>query len=159
MSYSRYITPEEYEIAERNGISKNLLEQRIRRLHWSHERAINAKPRKRGDYRYWSKVAEENGISYNTFSSRINRGWTPERAATEGTLSRSECGIRAGRTTPRFSREILDVLELSGITYQTFYARVKSGWDEMEAATSPLLSKKEAGQRSAAKMKERAAEG
>lgn len=34
MSHHFYITPEEYKIAESNGISAILLEQRIRQLAW-----------------------------------------------------------------------------------------------------------------------------
>lgn len=35
-----YITPEEYKIAERNGISNKTLEDRIRRQNWDRERAL-----------------------------------------------------------------------------------------------------------------------
>ncbi len=38
--YDFYITPEEYEVAEKNGIDKRTLEQRIREYGWDKERAI-----------------------------------------------------------------------------------------------------------------------
>ena len=155
MDRDYYITPEEYETAEKNGVSKDLLEQRLRRLNWSRRRAVNETPKKHGDHKYWYGIAKGNGINYNTFTSRISRGWEPERAATEAACSRKESGTRSGRVRKRFSKEALDMLEKSGIAYATFRARVETGWDEMEAASHPVISKSEAGKRSATKMKGR----
>ena len=42
--YDYYITPEEYETAERNGISRVLLDKRVRDLLWDKETAINKPP-------------------------------------------------------------------------------------------------------------------
>ena len=78
-----YITPEDYEEAEKNGISKTLLYQRVRIYNWSIERAINTK--KRG-----SQITSEewregvrNGLSRHLILSRLRRGWDLERACTE----------------------------------------------------------------------------
>lgn len=148
-----YISPEEYELAAANGVNALNLEARIRKLHWSHRRAINTPIKERKDHSKWYPIAKKNGISYDTFTSRISRHWTSERAATEPVLSRHECGLRAGNVSKNFSREVLDLLKESKISYPTFYSRVKSGWDEIEAATSPIITKAEAGRRSVAKAK------
>jgi len=44
VSHYFYITPEEYQIAEQNGISAATLEARVRSLAWKKERAIYTPP-------------------------------------------------------------------------------------------------------------------
>lgn len=39
--YELYITPEEYEKAEKNGIDKNTLYKRIREYGWDKQRALS----------------------------------------------------------------------------------------------------------------------
>lgn len=82
MTYSFYITPEEYAIAEQNGISPKILEKRIRRFAWDKQRAITQPVRKFENHRQWAKVAEENGIPYHTYWQRLKLGWSNEKAAT-----------------------------------------------------------------------------
>src|SRR5699024_7204318 len=79
--YDYYITPEEYETAERNGISRVLLDKRVRDLLWDKETAINKPPRKQ-DYSLskYDDVAEQNGIHRNTFFTRVKSGIQPEKA-------------------------------------------------------------------------------
>src|SRR5699024_12075072 len=79
--YDYYITPEEYETAERNGISRVLLDKRVRDLLWDKETAINKPPRKQ-DYSLskYADVAEQNGIHRNTFFTRVKSGMPPEKA-------------------------------------------------------------------------------
>ena len=45
--YDFYITPEEYKIAAQNGINRKTLEDRIRKLGWNKERAINTPTKKK----------------------------------------------------------------------------------------------------------------
>lgn len=40
MEVNYYITPEEYDLAEKNGICKATLESRIKQLGWSKKKAI-----------------------------------------------------------------------------------------------------------------------
>lgn len=78
-----YITPEEYEAAAAHGISARTLNLRIRTYGWPKDRALTEPVQQRTDWSEWHAVAEVNGISLITFRTRIYRGWTPERAATE----------------------------------------------------------------------------
>src|SRR5690625_4600507 len=79
-----YITPEEYEIARKNGINEKNLNQRIRDYGWTKEKAMTAPIKKQMDRKYWAKIAEENGIHYNTFMSRIHTyGWNDKKAASK----------------------------------------------------------------------------
>ena len=143
--YSPYITPEEYEAAERNGINKINLEMRIRKSGWNHKRAIN-QPLKKLKRHSWSAVAKENGIGVGLYHSRIKKGWSEERAATEPVHdSAKELGeyVRANR---KYSQEIIDLATSNGIKYTTFTSRMRSGnMTELEAATTPVRTHSEAG--------------
>ena len=152
MDRDYYITPEEYEIAEKNGISRDIMNKRVRGLCWRKQRAMTEPIRKRTKRKYWVDIAKENGICYNTFMTRVNNlKWDEERAATEKIYSMDE--IRESRThgKRRFPQELVDLAARNGIGYQTFYARVKNRMTPEEAATTPILSKSEAGRRSAMK--------
>jgi hypothetical protein len=81
MNKDKYITPEEYLIAEKNGISKKALEQRIRRYGWDKERALTTPIMKREHE--LAHLAEQNGIPRRVFYMRLYRGWSVERASTE----------------------------------------------------------------------------
>lgn len=77
-----YLTPEDYEAAEANGINQQTAYRRFYQLNWSKERAITQKPRKLNKYTEWVKLAEQKGIKHNTFLNRLARGWDLEKAAT-----------------------------------------------------------------------------
>ena len=82
--HNYYITPEEYEKAEKNGIHKKLLYMRVNFGGMSKRRAMTEPVQKRKDRKYWAKVAESNGIKYRTFIGRVNNlGWSEEKAATK----------------------------------------------------------------------------
>lgn len=89
---SSYLQPEHYNIAEQNGISKELLEKRIFYYGLTAEEACN-KPvdtrcHKTGRWGRWKEKAV---VSYKTFSSRINfLGWDEERAAMTPRMSRKQ---------------------------------------------------------------------
>ncbi|WP_179865792.1 hypothetical protein [Bacillus pseudomycoides] len=94
MEYNPLPTWDQYEIAEKNGISKSTVYQRINIQGWTVEKAITEPLFVSMKERYseqW-KIAEKNGILYRTFRSRItNLKWSPEEAATILTLSTTEC--------------------------------------------------------------------
>lgn len=84
MDYSWYISPEEYNQAEKNGICRSTLEDRIRQRGWSKTKAINTPVR---GYETWSpeliESLKENNIPFSTFTSRIySLGWDRKKAST-----------------------------------------------------------------------------
>ena len=85
--YDYYITDEEYEIAEKNGISKDTLNFRIRRMGWNKEKALTKPPRKYTDRAKQIEIAKANGISRATFYDRLSDGWKVEDAYTVPVLS------------------------------------------------------------------------
>lgn len=89
--YDYYITPEEYKIAESNGISKDLVNKRIRLYAWDKHSAILLAPHNTKKYdESIKKILKTNGISESTFYKRISYGWTVERAATEAVNLRKD---------------------------------------------------------------------
>lgn len=91
MSYSFYITPEQYAVAEQNGISARLVTERVRRLGWSVKRAISTPPQKHHDRAKWLEIANQNGISTVTFYGRVRKGgMDPEAAAMTPIMPKSE---------------------------------------------------------------------
>lgn len=89
--YDYYITPEEYKIAESNGISKELVNKRVRLYAWDKHSAILLAPNKIKKYDESIKaLLKVNGISEATFYKRISYGWTVERAATESVNFRKD---------------------------------------------------------------------
>lgn len=135
--YDFYITPEEYEIAARNGIRRRTLEARIRRSGWDKKRAINTPSRKKTDRSSWCRIAESNGICKATFLSRVNLyKWDEERAATEPIFVIQE-------SNRKYSDEICRTLERNGISKQMFYGRIKIGWSLERAMTEKKYTDEE----------------
>lgn len=135
--YDFYITPEEYKRAAENGIRKETLESRIRKLGWEKEKAINTPCQKRSIYSKWYKIAAENGINKSTFSSRINiSNWSVEKAATTPIMDRREI-------CRKYPTELYRILEENGISISTFRKRIKRGWTIERAMTEKINSKKE----------------
>lgn len=134
-----YITPEEYEIAEANGIDKHTLEERIRKQFWDKERAISQPKRKRGKYTNWYKIAESNGISRGTFIARVNEsGWSCERAATEPIKTVKEKAIIMAESRRKYPAEVYATLKANGINRNTFIARIRRGWTVERAMTEKV---------------------
>lgn len=79
-----YTTPEDYKLAEKNGIKRPTLERRIRTLGWDKQKAITTPPQKQTDLSKWREIAKKNGINKGALRKRIMvYGWDPERAVTE----------------------------------------------------------------------------
>ncbi len=72
--YDYYITPAEYELAARNGVSRELVNHRVRGLGWDKDRAVITSPRKTTIHRKWLEIAAKNGISKRLYFKRVYRG-------------------------------------------------------------------------------------
>lgn len=136
-SKNYYITPEEYEIAQSNGISERTLNTRVRQLGWDKERAITTPVQQKKDRSKWKAIAESNGISIKTFLSRVNsHGWDEKKAATQPMSN----GSKRNR---KYSKEIDEVLIKNGISKNTFYTRIKRGWTIERASTEKVYTEEE----------------
>ncbi len=153
--YDYYITDEDYQEAEKRGISRELLRRRIRDLGWSKKRALETHVRKCKKYpKGLADTAKRNGIPLNVLSGRIYRGWDFERATHEPVNSESERihkVANANRKREKYPQEILEMAQQNGINIKAFRARVRDGWDLYIAATTPIMSKKESTARARSK--------
>lgn len=73
-------------------------------------------------------VAEKNGIAFQTFRQRLKRGWSGQRAATEG----------AREITPNPNDEWEVEALANGLSVHAYRSRVRSGCPENIAATMGL---------------------
>lgn len=149
MSHDYYITPEEYEVADKNGISRDTLHARMYDLGWRKQKALHTPPQTRTRVEdKWIQMAIQNGIKRGTFFCRIRKqGWSPEKAATEPLLNRTEAALLLTENKRVIPREILELAAQNGIKRCTFYRRLRYGWDYVKAATHPIVTPEEAGRK------------
>lgn len=142
MDPSLYITPEEYEIAEKNGIPRRNLNVRVRELFWDKERAITHPLQKVGNptpWSKWKKECQENGISYKTFYSRINEyGWTPKDAATLPKQDQAAKLATFRESNKVLTDEVLEVMKKHNLKKNTVHTRLWNGWTLEKAITTPV---------------------
>lgn len=127
--YNEVITDEQYLIANKNGISRRNVYQRVNEYGWPIEKAITQpllNTKKKKTDRALMLLAESNGINYGTYRQRIKDGMDPREAAIKPTVKHIELQIA------------LD----NGIGIETFYTRIRRGMTPYEAATKPLKNRK-----------------
>lgn len=138
-----YITPEEYEIAEKNGIPRERVDNRVRYLAWDVEKAITEPVKNHSIWREWKGVAEQNGVPYKVFYSRVKKlGWSPYKAAT---VPKRTCDAEAMRYARQFRKgffneQELSVMRLNCVKWDTAYKRItRRFWDRKRAISEPPL--------------------
>ncbi|MEK3987440.1 hypothetical protein MHB77_29345 [Paenibacillus sp. FSL K6-3166] len=150
MSYEYYISPEDYERAAYNGIKRGTLDWRVRVAAWGIEQAVRIPPRKLKNHSEWIEIAAKNGIPYQNFINRVSLKWTPERAATQPLLTNEKRAEQMKKQNPvkrNYPEELIKQAASNGVSRNTFYARVRNGWDWERAASEPLVSSQECGRR------------
>ena len=81
-SKKKYITPEEYDIAAKHGISEEAVNVRVRRLDWDIEKAIT-EPIKQSNKLpdYIIALARKNGVYNQLLHARLRNKWDMYEAA------------------------------------------------------------------------------
>lgn len=140
--YDYYITPAEYEQAAQNGVSRKLVNHRVRGRGWDKDRAIITSPRKTIIHRKWLELAAENGISKRLYFKRVYRGWSKRDAATKPVMSTKEVIKNLDNYRVKiFEPGDIQEAARNGISYETFRKRVRDcGWTVEEAKTRPLYT-------------------
>lgn len=152
--YDYYVTPEEYEIADERGISRELLDRRIRNLGWDKEAAMT-KP-SRYNATGWKNVKEialKNGISRATYAARIKRKWRVIDAITKPPIDKYEALKLAEKANSKLQNKTLTdyqtkIAASNGISYSTARDRIKClKWSVEDAITTPVLTPSECAKR------------
>ena len=131
-----YITPEDFKIAEENGIPEYVVTTRVRKLGWDVDKAITKPVRaKRKFTEEQIKTMEENGVDRNTVSCRLKWGWTLEEALTKPK--------KRGRQYV-YPEWVYKEANKNGISYSALGNRIRSGMSLEEACTKKTITKLEA---------------
>lgn len=138
MNYKKVATWEDYEIAEKNGISRQNVDQRLV-AGWDIRKAITEPilgcfKRK---YKKYVDLAEENGIKYPTFYNRVHvYKWSLEEAATTPIMTREDAWEKSRRVRSKIPYEIYVLAKKNGIAKNTLRSRILVlKWDMETAAT------------------------
>lgn len=143
-----YITPNDYAIAEENGIGEHALYQRVQVYGWDIDRAITQPLtiRQKADpvWDEWEQVATENGVYKKLFNQRIKAGgWSPEKAATSP--------VGKGRPLDlEWTEEERELARKNGLDknyMNAVKARIRLGWTREEALRTPILTEDERAKR------------
>lgn len=126
-----YITDADYEAAAMIGVTKRLLDSRVRTYYWDKERAITTPKKVKNSRKKWIDIALKNNIGRSTFYRRVNGlGWTEEDAATRELVINKNDNRLA-----KYGQEVSDNAIKNGISTNTFRSRIKLGWTLEEAST------------------------
>lgn len=138
MKYKLVATWEDYETAEKNGISRHNVDQRLA-MGWDITKAITEpiKESFKKKYRKYVELAERNGICYPTFYNRVNiYKWSLEEASTTPIMTREDAWKKSRRLRSKIPDEIYILAEKNGIAKNTLQSRVLVlKWDMKTAAT------------------------
>ena len=141
-----YITPEDFRIAEENGISKDTLLSRVRKLGWDIDKAITTPVRaKRKFTKEEIKTMEENGVNQNIAANRMYWGWNLEEAITKPK--------KRGRQYV-YPEWVYKEANENGISYSALGNRIRRGMSLEEACTKKTITKLEALEIARKKLKE-----
>ena len=131
-----YITPEDFKIAEENGISKDTLLSRVRKLGWDIDKAITKPVRvKRKFTKEEIKTMEENGVNQNIAANRMYWGWNLEEAITKPK--------KRGRQYV-YPEWVYKEADKNGISYSALGNRIRRGMSLEEACTRKMITREEA---------------
>jgi len=100
MKYNYYITPNDYELALKNGISNSTLTFRVRKYAWDIEKACTKPVKKKKIVSNEIRaILIKNNISLNAYKMRLTIGWSLERALNTTTMTRKETLVLATNKT------------------------------------------------------------
>jgi len=148
LEYVWYATPEQYDLALSNGISKHVLDNRIREYGWDIVRAYTEPLQRQKLKNILTDEIKEtlkiNNIKINTFQMRVfTLKWSIEKAMNTPTLSSKDSINLAVKSIRRISKEQYEVAESNNIKVTTLRSRVNRGWSPEKACTIPTMTKTE----------------
>lgn len=147
MTERDYAFPHEYKIAEANGISARIVDNRLD-SGWTLHDALH-KPLRTSPFRQvwaeWKEIAEVNGISHAQMYQRMKKQKMSEEEAATKPLH-----IR----TSNFTNTELAIIKANGLDVNLVSTRIKMlGWSRYRAIHEPKVSEAERVKRAAEGMK------
>ena len=131
-----YITPEDFKIAEENGIPEYVVTTRVRKLGWDIDRAITKPVRgKRKFTEEEIKIMKENGLDRSAVAYRLGLGWSLEQALTKP---------KKGGRQYVYPKWVYKEADKNGISYSALGNRIRRGMSLEEACTKKTITKLEA---------------
>lgn len=132
-----YLTPDDFLIAESNGISYNVAYSRYYVYRWPKERAITTPVEKRDwTWKGYAETCAKNGISRDRFYTRMREGWTAEKASTTPFIPYHDTDKPKIR---KVTQEIIKIAAENGIAENTLKIRIyKYKWTVEKAMTTPV---------------------
>ena len=128
-----YITPEDFKIAEENGIPEYVVTTRVRKLGWDIDRAITKPVRSKRKFTEEEiKAMEENGIDRDVAAGRMYWGWTLEEAITKP---------KKGGRQYVYPEWVYKEANKNGISYSALGNRPRRGTSLEEACTQKIIIK------------------
>ena len=146
--YNFYITPEEYEIAEKNGIGRHTLDNRIWNLAWDKKRAITERPKRRRKFKHL-ELARKNGIPDETFRMRVRRGMDELEAAQKPLQNKIDWSLEMrNRRKFKYPNWVYEKARENGISHSSLTHRIESGrYTLKQACTMKPLNGEECARR------------
>jgi DUF438 domain-containing protein len=141
----QYITPEDYDIAEGNGIKKTILIGRVRLLGWSISRARTEPVQKKFKDTLSEEIIEilkENKINIETYRRRTTLyKWSKEKAMSTAILTAKEVSATGTIARRKISEKEYGIAKENKISITTLRARVYNyKWSIIKAITTPIKS-------------------
>jgi len=137
--FDEIITEEDYKIAEKNGISRENVYQRVNTYVWDVEDAITIPVRKRKSdegWDEWKEIALANGIDKTLYVGRVRyQGFSREDAATRK---------RNKRLHKKWTDRECEIAKENGIAGNGMgipNARLRLGWSREDAVSVPKMTK------------------
>jgi len=135
---SFYITPDNYNTAQQNGITAHLLTNRVRTYGWDIIKATTTTPRPLNTNQEWRDIAKENNISSSIFSHRVSTGMSMEKASSMPVMDKATLINNMAIAKRKYPKEYEDLAVSNGISVKTFCKRMSRRWGLVEAATRPM---------------------
>jgi hypothetical protein len=133
-----YLTDEDYETAERNGIARKAAYHRFYILCWDRLKAITTPVKHH--HNLWDDYKDRSKVAKTTFYERVRKGMTPEEAASLSPLPLGN-PLRA-KGKGKISLVDFKVAEENGISENTLKARVYQYRWPVELAVAVPVGKK-----------------
>lgn len=142
-----YITPDDFMVAEKNGINSAALQQRVRDYGWDIDRAIIVPLKVETPFQpiweKWEKIATKHGVSRVLFYHRVKKGWPEAKSAT--------FPIKRGKPlSDEWTEEEREIARRNGLDknyMNAVKARINLGWTREEALNTPKLTENERAKR------------